>query len=313
MTTTIAEPETAALLTELTSVEGPGFDDMTIGEKRAGLAAMLLEAEADAPRVTQTDIQVPVRGGRAIDGVVMHPGGDQPLPVLFLMQGGGWSLSGSTPYRPLAALLAKELRRLVIMVDFRLAPEHKFPAGLEDCLDTYQWLLGEAAALGGDTGRIALFGDSAGGNLAVSVALSAHDMALQMPEALVLAYPMIDVRKDAVERYPSRMQFGGGEFFLTEDSIEAAVAYYLAEEGQRNHPLISLLEHESLAALPKTIIVLPELDPLRDEGEAFAGKLAALGVPVSSRVFSGTIHAFLSLFHRIGRAHEAVATIKSLL
>ncbi len=313
MTTPTTDPDTEEVLAEFAAAEGPSFDEMSISEKRQGLEALLLDAEAHAPEVTVTDITVPVRGGRAISGLALHPGGDGPLPVLFLVQGGGWSLSAAKPYLPLGALLAKELRRLVVIVDFRLAPEHKFPAGLEDCIDTYQWLRGEAQSLGGDPADIALFGDSAGGNLAAAVALVCATEGQVLPNALVLAYPMIDVRGGAPARYPSRTVFGGGDFFLTEASIQSAVDYYLADDSLRGHPLVSLAENPNLGRLPKTILILPGLDPLRDEALAFARQLGDQGVNVHVRVFEGTIHAFLSFFHRIGLAHEAVAKIKSLL
>lgn len=313
MTTPTTDPDTEQVLAEFAAADGPSFDEMSISEKREGLEALLLAAEAHAPAARVTDITVPVRGGRAISGVAMHPGGDRPLPVMFMIQGGGWSLSAAKPYLPLGALLAKELGRLVIIVDFRLAPEHRFPAGLEDCTDTYLWLRENAESLGGDASRIALFGDSAGGNLAAAVALVCATEGEVLPEALVLAYPMIDVRGDAPERYPSRTAFGGGDFFLTEASIQSAVDYYLADDGLRGHPLVSLPENPNLRLLPKTFLILPGLDPLRDEALAFARQLGNQGVDVHVRVFEGTIHAFLSFFHRIGLAHEAVAKIKSLL
>ncbi|WP_286828611.1 MULTISPECIES: alpha/beta hydrolase [Kordiimonas] len=311
----ILDADTQQLLAELAAAEGPSFDDMTVPERRLGLEAMFLETGAQAPTVAVREFQLPSRQGVPIHGLALQPDGeaDAPLPVLFMMQGGGWALSGARPYVPLGALLANALGRLVVLVDFRLAPEHKFPAGLDDCTDTYAWLRENAGQLGGDPDNIALFGDSAGGNLAAAVALRCARAGERLPEALVLAYPMIDVRIGADRRYPSRQMYGGGDYFLTEASVQAATLDYLEFEGLRDHPLVSLAGNPDLAKLPKTVLVLPGLDPLRDEGLAFADRLEAEGVEVHCRVFEGTIHAFLSLFHRIAMARDAVAFIRSRL
>ena len=306
--------ETEAFLAEVAGAEGPTFDDLTLQDKRDGLEAMLLEAEPHAPDVETQMISVPMRDGRQLSGYTCRPEGSQQLPVLFLIQGGGWAFATAKPYGPLAALLAVELNRLVVCVDFRLSPEHPFPAGLEDCIDTYRWLQAHADRLDGDSTRIALFGDSSGGNIATAVALSCPDETCQSQmEALVLAYPMIDVTIESADRYPSRQAFGSGDYFLTQASIDWAADHYVPEAEQRAHPLVSLTKSKVLAQLPKTTIITAGMDPLRDEAGYFAGLLEEAGVDVRYRVYDNTVHGFMSFFHRLKPAHRAVAFIKKQL
>lgn len=305
--------ETQAFLEEIASAEGQAFDDLTLHDKRNGLEAMLLEAKPDAPGVETQVISVPARDGRQLSGYVYKPLGVQQLPVLFLIQGGGWAFANAKPYGPLAALLAVELNRLVVCVDFRLSPEHPFPAGLEDCIDTYGWLQTHADMLGGDRTRIALFGDSSGGNLAGAVALSCHGESLSQMEALVLVYPMIDVSIGSADRYPSRLAFGAGDHFLTQASIDWAAEHYVPKAEQRGHPLVSLTNNKALSQLPKTTILTAGMDPLRDEAGYFASLLEEAGVDVCYRVYDNTVHGFLSFFHRLKLARRAVAFIKKQL
>lgn len=305
--------DTQAFLEEIANAEGPAFDDLTLQDKRDGLEAMLLEAQPYAPEVEKQEIFVPVRDGRQISGYAYRPHGAQQLPVLFLIQGGGWAFAQAKPYGPLAALLAVELNRLVVCVDFRLSPEHPFPAGLEDCIDTYGWLKAHVDGLGGDRKRIALFGDSSGGNLAAAVALSYGEANQSQMEALVLVYPMIDVSTGSTDRYASRQAFGAGDHFLTQASIDWAARHYVPVAEQRAHPLVSLTENKALAQLPKTTIVTAGLDPLRDEAGYFAGLLEEAGVDVSYRVYDSTVHGFISFFHRLKLARRAVAFVKKQL
>ena len=325
------EPETAVFLAELAVGDPSAFDELTIDERRAGLEAMFLAAAPVAPKIQQGTITIPARDGRQITGLTFYPGGaehsssaEHPrsaepsggtavLPVLFLIQGGGWALSGAAPYAPLAALLATELQRLVVVVDFRLAPEHKFPCGLEDCMDAYGWLQENAGLIGGDSGNIAVFGDSAGGNLAGALSLSCEEQGLKKPTALVLVYPMIDVQPGSANVYPSRQEYGGGGYLLTEASIMSSAADYVRSLDLLAHPMVSLVQQADLTHFPRTIIITAGMDPLRDEGKVFADRLRNAGVDVTYKVYDGTIHGFLSLFHRLSVAYEAVSFLQKAL
>lgn len=301
--------DTEALLSEFASASGPAFDDLSVDDKRAALDVLLGEATPYVPNVDMQDISIPSRSGDVITGFACRTPGEEPLPILFLIQGGGWSFARSNGYRPLAALLAKELQRLVVCVDFRLAPEHKFPAGLDDCMDVYLWLRFHGTSLGGRPDSITLMGDSAGGNIAGALALQCVEEQHVIPEALVLVYPMTDVSEGAEKRYRSRWSFGDGSKFLTEASIEWAAGSYTSSKAQRDDPLVSLVHHDHISSLPPTTIIVAGMDPLRDEGEYFASLLKDAGVDVACRNYENTIHGFLSFFHKIRLAHKAIQYI----
>ncbi|MCJ9428021.1 alpha/beta hydrolase [Kordiimonas marina] len=307
------DPETRVFLDQLNSADGPEFDSLTVAEKRAGLDAFFADAAPSAPKADVVDIDIPVRAGRTVSASVFSlPGKEARLPVLFLIQGGGWALAGRAAYGPLARLLADRLGRVVVVADFRLAPEHPFPAGLEDCIDVYKWVRAHAGEIGGDAERIALMGDSAGGNLAAALCLSDEVSAAERPEALVLAYPMTDIRPDAA-CYASRRELGGGDYFLTTGSIDWSAEVYTAGGTNSGHPLVSVICNDQLGRLPLTLVLTAGLDPLKDEGRIFCLRAVAGGANAVHREYAGTIHGFLSFFHVLPVAYEALADIAAFL
>ncbi len=214
-------------------------------------------------------------------------------PCVVFFHGGGWAMGDVDSYHPLVDRLAARARAPFVSVDYRLAPEHPFPAALEDCLGATRWALAHAAALGGAPGRVMVMGDSAGGGLAAAVA---RLLSRERPGALagqILLYPLLDIASPHA-RYPSRLAFGDGRFFLACGDIDAAAAWYAPEAAMRADPRVSPLWERELAGLPPTRILTPGCDPLRDEGAAYARKLRAAGVPVRHHRAPKTIHAFLS-------------------
>jgi len=186
-------------------------------------------------------------------------------------------------------------------VDYRLAPEHPFPAAIDDALAAFRWAAENAASLAADADRIAVGGDSAGGNLAAAVCLAARDEGGPEPAFQLLLYPAVDLTR----RRPSRDLFADG-LQLTDTDIEWYRRQYLPEEADLQNPLASPLLAESLAGLPPAYVATAAFDPLRDEGEDYARALAAAGVPATCRRHEGLVHGFANYACIVPAAREAM-------
>lgn len=234
-------------------------------------------------------VTIPGRGG-AIPARLYRPGPPaDPAPAALFIHGGGWSHGDVDGYDVLVRTLAAESGAAFLSVDYRLAPEHPFPAGLDDALDAFDWLAAEAGRLGLDDRRLAVVGDSAGGALAAVVARErAPRVALQ-----VLIYPMTDISADH-SAYPSRGELGGGGLFLAREHIDVSAAKYLSGGADPRDPRVSPLLAPDLAGAPAAFVLTAELDPLRDEGRAYAERLREAGVEVEHVDLPGAIHAALS-------------------
>ncbi|MCW4463543.1 alpha/beta hydrolase [Sphingomonas sp. BT-65] len=214
-------------------------------------------------------------------------------PVVLFLHGGGWSLGGIADYDVLVHALAAESGVAFLSLDYRLAPEHGFPAALEDVAAALAWLRGAASELGLRADRIGVMGDSAGGNLAAVASWleRGSDPAIA---GQWLLYPMTDVSRPH-EAFASRIDYGEGDLFLARGAVDAARAWYLDErEGLAADPCVSPLEAGDLTGLPPTGIVVAGCDPLQDEARAYYERLIAAGVDASWRCYDSAIHAFLS-------------------
>jgi acetyl esterase len=235
--------------------------------------------------------QIPVRLYQPFDRKMAR---DDRLPVLVYYHGGGWTLGSLTTYDSLCRALARGMGTLVVSVDYRLAPEHPFPAAVEDAHLALEWVARNANEFGGDAGRIAVGGDSAGGALATVVARRARRE--QLPIAFqALFYPATDLsRTDSL----SFQQYGQGHW-LTTAAIETFRGFYVADERDWCHPDASplLALDDELRMLAPAFIMTAGCDPLRDQGLAYAERLSALGVPVTYRLEPEMIHACLNLFN----------------
>ncbi|MCG8504223.1 MAG: alpha/beta hydrolase [Sphingomonadales bacterium] len=218
------------------------------------------------------------------------------LPVTVFLHGGGWSMGGRASYAGLARALAAMAGHIVAVPDYRLAPEHPFPAPLEDAKAVLGWCCAGGPAEGDPT-RVFVAGDSAGGNLAAAAALSLRGNPNAAIAGQVLAYPVLDLR--AAADYHSRRQFGGGDHFLSTQGIGAAAAFYLGDAGTAEDPLASPILAPDISGLPPTLVLGAGHDPLRDEGKLFAGRLKAAGVPALHKEAETTIHGFLSFAGRL--------------
>ena len=247
---------------------------------------------------------IPVRVYRAVE--------DDGLPLLVWYHGGGWVIGDLDTADVTCRELAARAGCVLVSVDYRLAPEHRFPAAHDDCYAATIWAADHAAELGADAGRLAVGGDSAGGNLAAVVSLRARDEGGPAIRFQLLVYPVTD--RD-FETASYRDNADG--YLLTRDGMIWFWEHYLGPDGDGAHPHASPLRATSLADLPPAHVVTAEYDPLRDEGEAYAERLREAGVPVTLTRYPGQIHAFFGM-HGIlddaGRAaDEAAERMKAAL
>ncbi len=231
-----------------------------------------------------------------------------PLPGLVFFHGGGWVIGDLDTHDVLCRQLTAEAGITVVAVDYRLAPESKFPAAADDAWAATRWVVAHAERLGIDARRLAVGGDSAGGNLAAVVALLARDAGGPDIRLQVLLYPVTDV---GVE-WPSYQEFAEG-YLLTSESMRWFIAHYLNVETEAADWRASPLRAASLAGLPPALIITAGFDPLRDEGEAYARALRTAGVRVDYACYGGMIHGFVPMGRLIDTGNRAVSHIAGSL
>ena len=233
---------------------------------------------------------------------------DGLLPVLLFLHGGGFFLGSPHSHGAVARELAARSGRVVVSVDYRLTPEHAFPAAVDDCFAALQWVAEHAAEIGGDAAHLAVAGDSAGGNLSAVLALRARDEGGPAIEAQALIYPVTDSACDSVS-----MVDNAEGYMLTASSMQWMWGMYVPDEAERTGAYASPLQAADHSGLPPAIVITAEFDPLRDEGEAYAAKLAAAGVPVQQVRFDGMIHGFVQMLNVTPRANEAIDLVAAHL
>jgi acetyl esterase len=284
------DPQAKALLDQLASLDGPKLEDLSPAEAREVFKAF--GAMFPVPEVARTQaFKVPVDGGE-IDAHVFWPMGGsetEPLPVLVWFHGGGWTVGDLSSSDATAAELANASGCVVVNVDYRLAPEHPFPIPLEDCYAAVQWVVDRSGDLAVEPRRLAVGGDSAGGNLAAAVCLTARELGGPDIRFQLLVYPAVDARMS----YPSFRENAEG-YFLTASTMEWFWRNYVGS-ADPEEPMLSPLYAKELAGLPPALVITAEFDPLRDEGEAYAERLRQAGVLAHASQYDGMIHGFLAL------------------
>ena len=249
-------------------------------------------------RVIPGPVQIPVR--------VYRPTLEQDLPALVYFHGGGFVICNLDTHDRLCRNLANASGAVVVSADYRLAPEHKFPAAAEDAYAATCYVAEHAAEFGVDPNRIAVGGDSAGGNLATVVALMARDRGGPSLKFQLLIYPVVDIDDDS----PSMREYGH-DHFLTRESMDWFIESYIGREEDRRSPYASPWYASDLRGLPAAMVITAECDPLCDQGEAYARKLQSAGVPVVLKRYEGMIHPFFSLAGIIDAGRTATADAAS--
>jgi acetyl esterase len=244
--------------------------------------------------------QLPLRVYRA------HGAGPRS-PVFVYFHGGGWVIGDLDTHEVIGRSLAARAGCVAVSVDYRRAPEHRFPAAVEDAWSATEWVAENSDAIAVDPLRIAVGGDSAGGNLAAVVAIRARDRGISLA-AQLLVYPVTDSRRDS----PSYGRFGDG-YGLTRRAMAWYWSHYLGPDGDGDHPEASPLRADDVSGAAPAYVLTAEYDPLRDEGEAYAARLAAAGVPVTLRRFDGVHHGFWRMTALLPQATEALDDAASAL
>ena len=239
---------------------------------------------------------------------VYHPAPEERLPALCFFHGGLWALGTLDSIDGVCRRLARRSERVVVSVDYRLAPEHPFPAGLDDCVAAVEWVTEHGAGIGADTERVAVGGTSAGGNLAAATCLYTRELGGPSIEGQALLYPMVDCSLD----YPSYDDCGDGPL-LTRRDVAWAHETYLRSPVDRYNPFAAPIRAESHASLPPAYVVTAGFDPLRDEGVAYAAALSDAGVAVTHDHEPAMPHGFLSLAGEVDAADSALDRIVEAL
>ena len=290
------------------SIRVPGYFP-PLPELRQQLRTMVMLMDEPAPALPRIeDIRIPGPAGEIPARVYAPSTGPTALPMVTYFHGGGWVQGDLETHHGLCARLARHAEAVVVAIDYRLAPEHKFPAAAEDCFAAYTWLRAHGGDLGGDATRVAVAGDSAGGNLSAVVSQLAASAGVPVPTCQALIYPAVDFSLDT----ESHRDFIDGHV-IPRDRIAWYSEQYLRSESDKVDLRASPLRTASLAGQPPAIIVTAGFDPLRDEGHAYAEKLRQAGVDVVYREYPGQIHAFVSLTKAIPQGMACTLEIAEYL
>ena len=285
-----------AMLDQLVEQGGPTLREAGVeqGRQMLQMMAMLDGDPADVARVEDLTINgtIPARAYAASTA--------EPLPIVVWYHGGGFVIGDLETADRTCRKLAIGTGALVISIDYRLAPEDPFPAGPDDCFTALRWIVDHAADLGGDASRIAIGGDSAGGNLAAVTALQARDEGLPLRYQL-LVYPVADCTMSS-----SSYEENAEGYLLTRDSMDWFIGHYLSGGAEAKDPRVSPLYADDVRGAAPALVITAEFDPLRDEGEAYGERLRDAGVEVEVHRFDGQIHGFFGLESITAAAKEAL-------
>ncbi|QRR04118.1 alpha/beta hydrolase [Dyadobacter sandarakinus] len=254
-----------------------------------------------APMVDTVGRNIPVKGDSIHARIYTPTTGTAPFPVIVYYHGGGFVIADLDVYDASAKGLAEQTGAIVVSVAYRLAPEHKFPTAHDDAYAAYAWVVKNAIALKGDPKRIAVAGESAGGNLAANVSMMARDKKETLPVHQLLVYPVAgsDMNTESYRKYAAAKP-------LDKPMMEWFVKNYLKNMGEAKDPRINLVG-ANLKGLPPTTIVLAEIDPLEKDGEILGEKLKAAGVKVNSKTYSGVTHEFFGMSLVVPESKDALA------
>lgn len=295
------DPQAQALLDQFNAMGGPPLNALSPVDARLAAKALAGLSGQTEPVAKVEDRTIPGPAGE-LPVRIYTPEGSGSFPVVVFFHGGGWVIGDLDIQDGPCRTLCNAACCIVVSVDYRLAPEHKFPAAAEDCYAATKWVAANAASLNADATRIAVGGDSAGGNLTAVVAQMARDRGGPNLVFQLLVYPVTDGACDTA----SYQQNADG-YLLTKDMMLWFWDHYTGSGADRRHPQASPLRTQSLCGLAPALVITAEFDPLRDEGEAYAARLRDAGVPVQLTRYNGMIHGFFGMGSLIDQAKTAIA------
>jgi acetyl esterase len=295
------DPQAAALLDDLDSGVSPPASTLSVATGRA-LLDELFGVEEPEPVGGTTDLEIAGPNG-PVPVRIYSPVEEEPSPVLVFLHGGGWVRGSLDAYDGLCRRLTNGANCVVVSVGYRRAPEHPFPAGLEDCYAATEWAVENAADIGGDPDRVAVGGDSAGGNLSAAVTLAARDRDGPDLAHQLLIYPAVN--PPSVRWFDTYDENGEG-YLLEMRGIEWYLDQYVPEPAHVGNDYAFPLRARDLSGLPPATVLTAGFDPLRDEGFAYTERLEEAGVDVEHLHYDSQIHAFLSLYEHIDEGREAI-------
>lgn len=303
----------AVVIEKLASYNAPPLITLSAQEARkqpspadAAMAVMLEHNLLVPPNnVDTTGKEIPVQGGQIHARIYTPNTGKTAYPVIVYYHGGGWVIANLDTYNASAQGLANQVEAVVVSVAYRQAPEHKFPTAHNDCYAAYEWAVKNAASIKGDPKKVAVVGESAGGNLACAVSMMARDKGFQLPVYQVLVYPIAgyDFNTPSYQENDSTKPLSSGLMKWFFDK-------YLNSPAEGKNPMISLVT-ANLKGLPRTTIVSAQYDPLRSEGETLADNLQKAGVEVKRKLYDGTTHEFFGMAAVLPEAKDAQAMVSS--
>lgn len=296
------DPQAKALLDKIEQSGTPAYDTLPVQEARLlyDKASELAQGEPPTPE-TMLALKIPGPASQ-IDVLLYKPDESYGLPVLIYFHGGGYTIGSLKSHDCVCRTLCMEAQCIVISVDYRLAPEHKYPAAVDDCFTATQWIANNAISLGGDPQRIAVGGDSAGGNLAAVVCIKAREAGGPQLVHQLLIYPGTDMSCS----FPSHKKFAQG-YRLTSELIDWFYQQYFEPDSDTDSWLASPLNADDLSGLPPAFVLSAGFDPLQDEDKAYADKLDQAGVPVKYSHYEGMLHGFIAMPGLFDKAKEALS------
>lgn len=303
----ILDPGVATLLAAIKEQGFPGWAYLTIEQGRAMMASMRPLAGQPEQVARVEDVLIP--GTPEIPARVYLPQGERPLAVIVYFHAGAWALGDYQDIDTPVRALANRSGCAVLSVNYRLAPEHKYPAAVDDAYAAVQWASCHGEEYGWDGERLAVMGDSAGGTLATVVALRARDEQGPRIRLQVLVYPVLDHDYET----ESYRQFGSNWGVLTRTDMVWFHSHYVSHPDQLNLSYVSPLRCPELSGMPRALLILAEADPLRDEGRRYAEVLRQAGVAAEVREYPGMVHGFWQLGGVVPQALSAIQDAASAL
>ena len=302
------DASTEALLKGIAEQNGPALHEMPVDTCREVFGQLVQNLQGEVLPIHKTEDREISGPNGAIKLRIYTPRdtGGEKLPVLVLFHGGGWVIGDLDTHDNMCRYFANESDVIVVAVDYRLAPENPFPAGIQDCVAATEWVHANAASIGADSSKLAVTGDSAGGNMAAIVAQQLKGkVAFQL-----LIYPATDFSDTA---YESREKFGTGEYFLSSEDMAWFGGHLFGGADEGKNPMASPIAASDLSGLAPALTVTAGYDPLRDEGKAYADALSAAGVASEYKCYDGTIHGFASFPGALEAGKEGLAFMASRL